>query len=152
IYAEPKDSRMIDVKFVLRPQERVNFEDECDGILGLRLGAPFMEKNGGRVSNFTGTEGPDNVIYKRSPWIEFEGTMEGDEKVGVMVMDHPDNYNFPLRWKVRSTGAIYASSFGEREFYEDPPFKEHFKEPPDSAKDMGLTLKKDEALTFQFRV
>jgi hypothetical protein len=111
-----------------------------------------MAQNGGRVSNFTGTEGADQVIGKRSPWVEFEGTLDGGERVGVMLMDNPDNYNFPLRWKVRSTGSIYASSFGERDFYDDPPFKEHFSAPPASAKDMGLTLKKDEALTFEFRV
>jgi hypothetical protein len=152
VYAEPKDCRMMDVKFVLRPQERVTFEDEADGILALRLGVPFMAQNGGRVSNFTGTEGADQVIGKRSPWVEFEGTMDGRERVGVMLMDHPDNYNFPLRWKVRSTGSIYASSFGERDFYDDPPFKQLYSAPPNGAKDMGLTLKKDEALTFRFRL
>lgn len=152
IFAAPKDSRMMDIKFVLRPQEQASFEDDADGILALRLGVPFMQQNGGRVTNFTGTEGADNVYGKRSPWVEFEGTLDGGERVGVMLMDHPDNYNFPLRWKVRSTGAIYASTFAERDFYDDPPFKQLFKAPPNGSKDMGLTLAKDEALTFQFRL
>jgi hypothetical protein len=154
IYADSKDGRTMDVKFVLHPKDRIAFEDENDGIAGLRLGAPFMEENGGRVFNFTGTEGANQVIGKRSPWIEYEGTLDGGEKVGVMIMDHPDNYNFPLRWKVRPWGLIYFSSFGEHEFYEEksPPYDKYHGVPPNGVKDMGLTLKKDEALTFQFRL
>jgi hypothetical protein len=154
IYSEPKDSRKMDMKFVLRPKTSVTFQDENDGIVGLRLGAPFVEENGGRVFNFAGTEGANQVIGKRSPWVEFEGTLDGGEKVGVMLMDHPDNYNFPLRWKVRPWALIYASSFGEHEFYEEksPPYDKFHGVPPNGVKDMGLTLKKDEALTFQFRL
>jgi hypothetical protein len=153
-YAEPKNCRAMDMKIVLRPKDRVEFEDENDGIAALRLGAPFVEENGGRVFNFTGTEGANQVIGKRSPWIEYEGTLDGNEKVGVMVMDHPDNYNFPLRWKVRPWGLIYFSSFGEHEFYEEksPPYDVYHGVPPNGVKDMGLKLRKDEALTFQFRI
>jgi len=152
-YSEPRNCRMVDVTFVLRPKERLTFADHNDGILGLRLGAPFEERKGGKVSIFTGVQGADEVIGKRSPWLEYEATLDG-EKVGVLIMDHPGNYNFPTRWKVRPFASIFASAFGEKEFYEETeaPFDRFHGVPPNGVKDMGITLDRDETMTFRYRV
>src|ERR1035437_2778987 len=71
-HAQPQNCRMFDVEFVIHPLVPLTISDHADGILGLRLGVPFEEKNGGKVAIFTGVQGADAVIGKRSPWLEYE--------------------------------------------------------------------------------
>jgi hypothetical protein len=147
-FSGPGGLRGIDVDFRLRPRRHITISDHADGILGLRLGLPFEEKNGGRVRNFTGDVGADKLYARRSPWIDYTATIDG-ERVGVAVMDHPLNYNFPTRWKVRTFASIFVSAFGEQEFFHEAPFKMAI---PKTAKNAGLVLEPEDELRFRYRV
>lgn len=147
-YAEPANLRIVDVDFRLKFPEKSVISDHADGVLGMRLGKAFEERNGGVVRNFSGAVGADNLYGRRSPWIDYSATLDG-ERVGVAIFDHPDNYNFPTRWKIRTFASIFASAFGEQEFYHENPWK---TEIPRTAKDAGLTLEAGDELRFRFRV
>lgn len=147
-HAEPAHLRTVDVDFTLRFPEGADIADHADGVLGLRLGRAFEERNGGVVRNFTGAQGADNLYARRSPWIDYTATVDG-EALGVAVFDHPDNYNFPTRWKIRTFASIFASAFGEKEFYTEKPLAGLA---PVGAKDAGLTLGPGATLRFRYRV
>ena len=148
-YSRHDGTRMMDVEFVIHPNERVTMSDHTDGIFGIRLGKAFEERNGGRIRNFTGVYGANAIYGQRSPWVDSEGDLEG-EKVGVTLMDHPSNFNFPTRWHVRPWGNTNASQFGELHFYSESPLKG--KPVPKGWRDISVTLEKGEEMRFRYRV
>lgn len=148
IHSTPKELRIVDVDFKLQFPAGATISDHADGVLGLRLGKPFEERNGGVVKNFTGTAGADNLYGRRSPWIDYTATVDG-ERLGVAVFDHPSNYNFPTRWKIRTFASIFVSAFGEQEFYHENPWKMAI---PNTAKDAGLKMEAGGELRFRYRV
>ena len=144
-YAEPKDSRMIDVEFRLHANHEIDLADHKDGVLGLRLGKAFEERNHALVEGFTGLQGPALLNGQRSLWIDYRVTLDGED-VGVMLMDHPSNYNFPTRWRVDPRGFVFASAFAERAFYpQGAPL-------PPTAKDSGVKLKTGDEMVFRYRI
>jgi hypothetical protein len=144
-YADAKDSRMIDVEFRLHANRKVELTDHADCVLGLRLGKAFEERNAGTVKDFLGREGAAALNGRRSLWIGYEAAIDG-EKVGVTIMDHPDNYGYPTRWRVDTRGFAFASAFAEKAFYPRD------KTPPPTVKDMGVTLQPGDEMVFRYRV
>lgn len=144
----PEDSRVIDIDFRMEPRQRIAIADHTGGILGLRLGAAFEEKNGGRPRIFTGDASADDVTGKRSPWLDYMAIVQG-ERVGVLIMDHPRNHNFPTRWKVRTFASIFATPFAELDYYNEAPLK---GQAPKTARDAGISLEKGEPMRFRYRI
>jgi hypothetical protein len=144
----PEDSRVIDIDFRIEPRQRISIADHTGGILGLRLGAAFEEINGGRPRNFSGDAGSDGVTGKRSPWLDYMTIMQG-ERIGVLIMDHPRNHNFPARWKVRTSASIFVTPFAELDYYNEAPLKGQL---PKTARDAGITLEKGERMRFRYRI
>jgi hypothetical protein len=150
VFHTSKDgTRAIDVDMTIHPNQRATMSDHTDGIFGIRLGKAFEERNGGKIRNFTGMTGADAIYGQRSPWVTYEGDLEG-EKVGVTVMDHPSNFNFPTRWHVRTWGNLNAANFAEAHFYHEPPLR---PQPlPKGWRDISVTLEKGEEMRFRYRV
>jgi hypothetical protein len=144
----PEDSRVIDIEFRIEPRQRITIADHTGGSLGLRLGAPFEEINGGRPRIFSGDAGSDGVTGKRSPWLDYMTIMQG-ERIGVLIMDHPSNHNFPARWKVRTSASIFVTPFAELDYYNEAPLK---GQAPKTARDAGITLEKGEQMRFRYRI
>jgi hypothetical protein len=138
----------VDVEVILHANQQLVFSDHADGVLGLRLGLPFEERNGGVVRNAVGDVGADGVYGKRSPWMDYQATVDG-ERVGVAVFDHPKNHNFPARWKVRTWASLFLTPFAEREFYHEKPFNGAV---PKDARDATFTLEEGEELRLLYRV
>jgi|GEM_PF-1844838 len=146
--AGPEDSRVVDIDCRLESRQRVSIGDSTNGLLGLRFAAPFEEINGGRPRIFTGDAGPDGVTGKRSPWLDYMTITKG-ERIGVLIMDHPRNHNFPTRWKVRTDASIFATPFAELDYYNEPPLK---GPAPKTVRDAGVTLEKGEQMRFRYRI
>jgi len=144
----PEDSRAIDIDLRLEPRRRVEIADRAAGLMGLRLSEPFEEHNGGRPRIFSWDAGADAVTGKRSPWLEYMTILQG-ERVGVLVMDHPRNHNFPTRWKVRPFASIFATPFAELDYYNEAPLQ---GPAPRTARDAGVTLEKGEPMRFRYRI
>jgi hypothetical protein len=144
-YAGTKDSRMFDIEFRLRARQAVDMTDHRDSVLGLKLGKSFEPRYGGVVKNFMGMEGDTLVNGRRSPWVTLEGEA-GDGRAAVTVMDHPDNFGFPARWRATARGSVFVSNFGNR------AFQPKYKPVPSTVKDMGVKLQPGDELVFRYRV
>lgn len=114
-YADPK-LRIIDFDFKLTAVEEVKFEDEKDGVLGLRLRPVLQEDHGtGQITNADGGVAEKQVWGKPSNWCDYSGDIHG-EKVGIAILDHPANPGHPVRWHVRGYGLFAANPFGRKAF------------------------------------
>ncbi len=121
--------------------EGVSFEDNKEGVLGLRLSrtlemptdkpirltdaagavteVPVLNNDGvtGHYRNSEGTEGYPDVWGQRARWMTLSGVVEGDS-VTIAILDHPQNVGFPTYWHARDYGLFAANPFGQAIFSE----------------------------------
>ena len=116
VYAEPTNSRMMDVTLGLKAVKLSTFEDARDGIIGFRLAPPFGEKLGGDVVSAKALHGADHIEGSHSDWVDWQGTLDG-ERVGVAFMSHPSNLHSPTTWRAKDFGLLFANPFAQR-FYD----------------------------------
>ena len=93
----------------------------------------------GKITNADGKSTEANTWGKRSPWVDYAGTLQG-KPMGVAIFDHPSNPKFPTYWHVRGYGLFAANIFGEHDFYSD------------ESRDGSITLAKGKTLRFRYRV
>jgi hypothetical protein len=146
-YAEP-NQRVIDSDSMLGAAEKVKFGDTKEGMFAIRVapwleeeanGAPATPKRTGHMVNAEGAQGEQGVWGKRSPWVDYSGEVDG-EKLGIAILDHPENPHFPTYWQCRGYGLCAANPFGASEFEHDP------------TKDGSLTLDSSQNVRFRYRV
>jgi dienelactone hydrolase len=152
-YSDP-ELRIVDFDIDLTATEKVVFGDTKEGTFAMRLATVLEEPQGpatgraaagqqiqrtGKMVNAQGREGEAAVWGKRSEWVDYCGSIDG-EKVGVAFMDHPGNPRFPTYWHARSYGLLSANPFGVRDFLND------------KTKDGSLTLQPGEHARFRYRV
>jgi hypothetical protein len=142
---------VVDFDFTLTAQDTVTFEDEKDGVFGLRLASELEEPNAPgtktqpkeplRTGVLTCAAGQTEAKCwgTRGNWADFSGTVHG-EKVGVAILDYPENPGHPTYWHARGYGLFAANIFGRSAFTSK-------KEP-----DGSMTLKPGEKLRFRYRV
>ena len=75
----------------------------------------------------------------RADWMDYSGTVAG-QKVGIAIMDYPENPGHPTYWHARGYGLFAANIFGRNAFTNK-------KEPEGT-----VTLKPGEKLRFRYRV
>ncbi len=145
-------NRVIDFDFTLTAKVEAKFEDEKDGVFAIRVASELEE------ANAPGTKGQPTVPARtgimtcadgkqkeascwgtRADWMDYSGTVAG-EKLGIAILDHPENPRHPTYWHARGYGLFAANIFGSSAFTNK-------KEP---AGDM--TLKPGEKLHFRYRV
>jgi hypothetical protein len=93
----------------------------------------------GKLVNATGGEREAGVWGKRSAWVDYSGELDG-EKVGVLMMDHPDNPRHPTYWHSRGYGLHSINPFGVSDFLKD------------KSQNGSLTLAPGEHVRFKYRV
>jgi hypothetical protein len=91
----------------------------------------------GHYLNSEGTEGTD-VWGKRAKWVELSGIIE-DEKVSVIIFDHPENVGHPTYWHARGYGLFAANPLGQETFSE-------------GEEKLNLTLNPGQSVTFKYRI
>jgi len=130
------DVRTIDRTTELTAQKQVTFNENKEGMLGLRMDRAFEEpasKPGrfldadgnvtevpvlnnegvnGVYRNAEGVTGGD-VWGKRSPWVALRAEKEG-EPITVVIFDHPENPNYPAWSHARGYGLFASNNFGGR--------------------------------------
>jgi len=118
-YADPK-VRMFDVDITLTAlKDPVTFGDGKDGAFGIRLRPVLQEDKGNaHISNADGMMGEKSLWGKPSNWCDYSGTI-GTEKVGVAILDNPENPRHPVRWHARAYGLFAANPFGVSVFTND---------------------------------
>ncbi len=149
IYSDPK-LRILDFDITLKAgDEKLKFGDTKEGTFAIRLAAPLDEPTGkekpgiaqptGKMTSAEGKEGEKNVWGKRSKWVDYAGTLEG-EKLGIAIFDHPGNPKHPTYWHSRSYGLFAANIFGEHDYYND------------KSRDGSVTVEPGGSLRFRYRV
>lgn len=141
--------RIIDVDIDLEALEQVVFGDTKEGTFAMRMATvldepPAKPKPGapartGRLTNAQGGVGEANVWGKRSEWVDYAGTIDG-EAVGVVMMDHPDNPRHPTYWHSRGYGLHAINPFGLHDFLND------------KTQDGSLTIEPGKHVRFRYRV
>lgn len=138
-YSETDGNRTMDFDIVLTAVEEAVFGDTKEGVFAMRLARALEEESTGTMVNADGGEKEKNVWGKRSPWVDYSGTLDG-EKVGVVILDHPMSFKHPTYWHSRAYGLFASNIFGVRDFTRD------------KAANGAVTLKPGETMRFRFRV
>lgn len=127
--------------------DSVHFGDTKEGTFAVRMATELEEphyraegiKRTGRILNAEGRATEAAAWGKRSPWVDYAGSVEG-KPLGVAIFDHPSNPKHPTYWHVRGYGLFAANVFGEHDFHAD------------ESRDGSLTLAKGETLRFRYRI
>ncbi len=135
-----KDSiRIIDrIATLTATGEAVLFKDTKEGSFGIRVarqlelpskedvtltdaqGNPTIVKalsNEGVTGNYISSEGitGEAVWSTRARWMDLYGSI-GNEKISLVICDHPKNLSYPTYWHARGYGLFAANPFGVKDF------------------------------------
>lgn len=132
-------ARIIDrITTLTATADAVNFKDTKEGMFGIRVarqlelpskdnaflidaqGKPSTIKassNEGVTGNYRSSEGitGDAVWGTRAKWMDLFGSI-GNEKISIVVCDHPKNQSYPTYWHARGYGLFSANPFGVKDF------------------------------------
>jgi len=129
--------------FGIRVARQLELPSKEEVILLDAMGNPSTIKtmsNDGVTGNYRSSEGisGEAVWGKRAKWMELSGIIN-NEKISLIVCDHPENPGYPTYWHARGYGLFAANPLGVSDFTEG---KESF----------NLTLKAKESVKFRYRV
>lgn len=73
--------------------------------------------NAGVSGNYRSSEGimGDGVWGTRAQWMDLSGNI-GDEKISLVINDHPKNLSYPTYWHARGYGLFCTNPFGVKDF------------------------------------
>jgi Methane oxygenase PmoA len=166
IFRRRDHTRLIDQVITLKARERVVFNDDKEGVLGMRV-ARWLESPEEKGGVFTDAAGnttkvdaadadvagsnPATGVYltsegakgeaawgTRGRWCALTGNT-GNHTVTIAIFDQPRNPGYPTYWHARGYGLFAANPLGRSIFS------------PHSAP-FNYTLEKDQSATFSYRV
>ncbi|MGA2218088.1 MAG: PmoA family protein [Terracidiphilus sp.] len=166
IFTRRNHTRAIDELVTLKALDRAVFNDDKEGLLGMRVarwlespdekGGIFMDANGTPTkvdatppdpsgSNpatgvYTTSEAVQGsaVWGTRGRWCALTGNNAG-HTVTIAIVDHPRNPDFPTYWHARGYGLFAANPLGRHIFKPEEP-------------ELNFTLNKGQSATFRYRV
>jgi len=162
VFSRRAHERVIDQVITLTALDRAVFNDDKEGVLGLRV-ARWLESPDEKGGVFTDASGrptkvdaADNseatgvyltsegvkggaVWSTRGRWCSLTGHNPEGHTVTIAILDHPLNPGYPTYWHARGYGLFAANPLGRSIF--DP------KQPP-----FNYTLEKGQTATFRYRV
>jgi hypothetical protein len=161
VFSQKGDQRTIDAIITLTAHDRVVFNDDKEGMLGIRVahwlespdekGGTFTDANGrptsvsaattpGATGVYLTSEGKrgDAVWSTRGRWCSLTGNTDG-HTVTIAIFDHPGNPNYPTYWHARGYGLFAANPMGQHIF--DP-----------KAPALNYTIEKNQKATFTYRI
>ena len=137
-FAGKAQFRYIVRKSVLTAVNRdILFTENKEGMFGLRVDKNLEDTATGVYTNKLGNKGAD-VWGKRSPWVALSGQKDGED-ISILMIDHPQNINYPGWPHARGYGLFAINNLGGRSFDE-------------KANEVKVLLKKGESLTFQYKL
>jgi len=162
VFLKRKGARVIDQTVVLEALDKAVFNDDKEGLLGIRVaswlespeekGGVFMDANGkptkvDAVPNSTATgvyetseglKGPA-VWSTRGRWCSLTGHDPAGHTVTVGILDEPKNPGYPTYWHARGYGLFAANPLGASVFDTKAP-------------KFSYTIEKGKTVTFKYRV
>lgn len=139
----------------------VNFDDTKEGMFGIRVARQLELPSGDMVTvlgsdgkpesrkvragdvatgNYRSSEGisGEDVWGTRARWMNLYGSI-GDEKISLVVCDHPANQSYPTYWHARGYGLFAANPLGWTDF-------------TGGKERLDFSLQPGEETTFRYRV
>lgn len=118
--------------------EAISFKDTKEGSFGIRVArqlelpskeaVPLTDASGnltdvkvvsdeGVTGNYRSSEGVtgESVWSTRAKWMDLYGSI-GNEKISLVICDHPKNLSYPTYWHARGYGLFAANPFGAKDF------------------------------------
>lgn len=141
--------------------EKVDFKDEKDGFLGLRV-VRALEIPSDKAEVYTDASGRPTTVAKldntgvngtyvtsegkkgdaawgtRGRWCNLSGLV-GEEPVTITILDHPANPGFPTYWHARGYGLFAANPLGQKVFSE-------------GKQELNFSLAPHASVTFRYRI
>lgn len=148
VFRRVDGNNVVDFDIVLSAEgDTVKFGDTKEGTFAVRMATELEEQHlrakgiarTGTITNAHGAKTEANAWGKRSPWVDYAGSIAGKPK-GIAIFDHPSNPKHPTYWHVRGYGLFAANVFGEHDFHAD------------ASRDGSITIKKGETLRFRYRI
>jgi len=166
VFARRNHERVIDLAVTLTALDRAVFNDDKEGLLGLRVarwlespdekGGVFTDANGNPTQVAAAPVDPSAPNPATGQYLTSEGTVggaawgtrgrwcaltghDGNYLVNIAIIDHPANPGYPTYWHARGYGLFAANPLGRSIF--DP------KQPA-----FNFTLEKNQSITFRYRV
>jgi hypothetical protein len=141
--------------------DAVSFKDTKEGMFGIRVARQLelpskedivlKEKDGstttvkaltndGVSGNFISSEGVtgEAVWSTRAKWMDLYGNI-GDEKISLVVCDHPKNQSYPTYWHARGYGLFSANPLGTKDFTQ-------------GKEELNFSIPTGKSTTFRYRV
>lgn len=162
IFSSEGGKRVIDrITTLTAHGQAVSFKDNKEGMLGIRVArelehpsdkpeiftdasgiataVPTLNNEGvtGMYRSSEGIEG-DDVWGTRGKWVNLSGEIQG-EKVGIAILDHPQNPGYPTYWHARGYGLFAANTLGQKAMSE-------------GKEELNFKLADGESVTFRYRV
>jgi len=139
----------------------VSMKDTKEGMFGIRVarqlelpsnealillgadGKPGKEKvvtNEGVSGNYRSSEGitGEDVWSTRARWMDLYGSI-GNEKISLVICDHPKNQSYPTYWHARGYGLFAANPLGWSDFTK-------------GEKVLNFSIPSGQSTTFRYRV
>ena len=145
----------------LTARQTVTFDDNKEGLIGMRVDRAFEEPSqtpdkfldakgnvteipvlnnegvNGQYRNAEGIKGGD-VWSKRSPWVALRAVKEG-EVITIAIIDNKSNINYPAWSHARGYGLFATNNLGGQAFDKN-------------AKSIKMVLKEGESIVFKHKV
>ena len=158
-FSEENGHRIIDRFTTFIAEQKVEFADVKDGMLGLRVipelqipskeDAKFTDQQNNTTTvsarvastgNYLTSEGKqgDSAWGTRGKWCLLYGT-KNNSVISIAILDHPSNPGYPTYWHARGYGLFAANPLGQKIFSNGKEI-------------MNLTLQKGESVSFRYRV
>ena len=160
VFSQHGRTRTIDRISTLKPLEKIVFNDDKEGLLGLRVarwlespdekGGDFMDANGrptkvapasaDATGEYLTSEGAKGAAAwaTRGRWCLLSGHT-GEHAATILIVDHPQNPGYPTYWHARGYGLFAANPLGKSIF--DPKLSP-----------FNFTAAKGEPVTFRYRI
>ncbi len=155
MFAHSGPTRTIDLVVTLKALEHLVFNDDKDGLLGLRVarwlespeekGGTFTDANGiattvAAAANLAGVAPPtgeyltsEGVRGKaawstKGRWCSLTGHDNAGHTVTIAIFDHPGNIGYPTYWHARGYGLFAANPLGRHMFDSKQPVLDYAME------------------------
>jgi hypothetical protein len=166
VFAREDATRIIDLTVTLTALDHVVFNDDKDGLLGLRVarwlespeekGGTFTDANGvattvTAAANVPGVAQPTGEYLTsegvkgeaawstRGRWCSLTGHDDAGHVATIAIFDHPGNIGYPTYWHARGYGLFAVNPLGRHAFEAKQPL-------------LNYTLEKGQAATFRYRI
>ncbi len=119
-------------------EDSITFNDTKEGMFGIRVARQLelVSQEKRTMTNDKGNPSPDEIIstegvtgnYRssegvtgnaawgtRAKWMDLYGNI-GDEKISLVICDHPKNVSYPTYWMARGYGLFCLNPFGAKAF------------------------------------